>query len=169
VVEDPAAPDRAVVTADVGFVPSLDTVMGLVPARATVTFPASRGDDGWGISLADAVFEPVLPSDDQAAADAADAVRSAIRCGTPTSAYGGGLVGQPRLLADLCGAEGQVDIAAVTALDDPFTVQPFLSAFGPDVGVWARVADVRAPVPLRLVLAPYGDAWTVIGVLPPPT
>lgn len=162
-------PATATVTAVVGFEPTLDTVMGLVPATATVTFPVVEGPEGWTVSLVDATFEPILPSDERAADDARDYVAAAADCTIPAGAYGGDLVGQPAFVSQLCDAEGEVVVTDVGPLDDPLTVQPFLSAFGPDVGTWARVATVTSPEPLRLVLAPYGDAWTVVGALPPKT
>lgn len=162
-------PSTATVTVTVGFRPTLDPVIGLVPAAAEVTFPVAQGDEGWGVSLAGATFEPILPDDERAAADARDYVAVATTCTVPAGAYGGELVGQPAFVTALCDATGDVTVDDVGPLDDPLTVQPFLSAFGPDVGTWARVATVTSPEPLRLVLAPYGDAWTVIGALPPQT
>ncbi|MBW3659036.1 MAG: hypothetical protein KY457_10395 [Actinobacteria bacterium] len=172
-VEDVSAPTgdpaTATVTAIVGFEPTLDPVVGLVPAKATVVFPVLEGPEGWTVSLADATFEPILPSDERAAEDARGYVAEAADCAVPAGAYGGSLVGRPALVEELCDADGDAVVADVGPLDDPLAVQPFLSAFGPDVGTWARVATATSPVPLRLVLAPYGDAWTVIGVLPPKT
>ena len=43
---------------------------------------------------------------------------------------------------------------------------PFLAAFGPEASTWARVVTVTEPVPLRAVVAPIGQEWLVIGVLP---
>lgn len=163
---DPADPTRATVVATVGFEPSLDLVVGLIPATATATIPVVEGEDGWTVSLADTVFEPILPSDDRAAADAREYVVGAVACDLPPVGYGGALIGRPQIVAELCGATGDATVAGIAPLDDPVRVQPFLSAFGPDVTSWARVAEVTSPVALRLVLAPYGDAWTVIGVLP---
>lgn len=159
----------ATVAATVGFEPTLDPVIGLVPATATVTFPVAESADGWGVSLAGATFEPLIPGDDRAAADARDYVAAAVACTVPAGAYGGELVGQPAFVTALCDATGDATVTDVAPLDDPLTVQPFLSAFGPDVTTWARVVTVSSPEPLRLVLAPYGDVWTVVGALPPQT
>jgi hypothetical protein len=47
--------------------------------------------------------------------------------------------------------------------------QPFLAAFGSAVHDWARVVTVDAPARLHVVVAPLGERWLVIGVLPPPS
>ena len=49
-------------------------------------------------------------------------------------------------------------------LEDAADAAPFLAAFGPEVGIWARVVDVETPIALRLVLAPIGEQWRVVGV-----
>jgi hypothetical protein len=165
---DPADPDRAVVVADVGFRPTLDVVVGLIPAQTTARMPVHRGDDGWTVSLADTTFEPILPSDGQAAADARAYVAGAAACQAPPTGYGGRLLGSPDLLEGLCDAAGGIRVGEITSFDDPVRTGPFITAFGPDVTTWARVAPVTSPTALRLVLAPFGDHWTVIGVLPPP-
>jgi hypothetical protein len=46
-----------------------------------------------------------------------------------------------------------------------FESGPFVTAFGPETGSWARVVPVTAPVSLRAVVAPIGDEWVVVGVL----
>lgn len=165
---DPADADRAVVVAEVGFRPTLDVVVGLIPARATARMPVHRTGDGWTVSLAGTTFEPILPSDEQAAEDARAYVAGAVACQPPPTGYGGRLLGSPDLLEDLCDAADDIRIGEVTALDDPVRTGPFITSFGPDVTTWARVAHITSPTPLRLVLAPFGDHWTAIGVLPPP-
>lgn len=49
---------------------------------------------------------------------------------------------------------------------DALDAAPFLAAFGPEATSWARVVAVTDPVPLRAVVAPIGQEWLVIGVLP---
>jgi hypothetical protein len=44
---------------------------------------------------------------------------------------------------------------------------PLQTSFGADVVSWARTVTVEGPVPLRAVVAPVDDTWTVVGVLPP--
>lgn len=164
---DPAT-GAAVVVARVGFEPQLDTVTGLTPAVATVDFPVVQGEDGWSIQLAETTFTPVLPSDERAAQAAEAVIAAATACEPPPKAYPGALLGRPGLLDELCDASGEPRIAEVTPFDDPLTNQPFTTAYGPDLVLWARAVHVAAPVDLRLVMAPYGDSWTLIGVIPPP-
>lgn len=159
----------ATVTATVGFVPTLDVVVGLVPAVATATIPVADTGEGWTVSFTDLTVEPVLPSDEEALADARAYVQGAVDCEPPVRGYSGALQGQPRLIDGLCDATGEVSLGDVGVLDDPLTIQPFLSAFGDAVVTWARVVPVTGPAELRLVLAPFGDDWTVIGAVPPQT
>jgi hypothetical protein len=44
--------------------------------------------------------------------------------------------------------------------------QPFLAAFGSAVHDWARVVRLDAPVRMDVVVAPVGERWLVVGVLP---
>ena len=44
---------------------------------------------------------------------------------------------------------------------------PLQTSFGADVVSWARVVPVESGSPLRAVVAPIDDRWTVVGVLAP--
>jgi hypothetical protein len=56
-----------------------------------------------------------------------------------------------------------LDVRPLAQADAP----PLQTSFGADVVTWARTVQVDGPVPLRAVLAPVDDTWTVVGVLGP--
>ena len=143
-------------TAVVRYTPSLDTIVGLVPARATVTWAVSDGE-AFGISLEGTTSQPELPSAD----GATTAVQAWVDgCADPAREWDGDLLGSPSLAEGLC--EGTA--GAPTTLG-PAEGAPFSAAFGVEVSAWARVVPVDGPVPLRAVVAPLGDDWVVVGVL----
>lgn len=156
--------DRAQVVTEVRFVPGLDEVRGLVTERATVTWATVTDDGSWSIDLASTTVEPIYLSDESASAAVVTWAEAHQAC-EPAPTWGGSLRGSPALAERLCGQEGQVEVqppSPLTSVDSG----PFLAAFGPRVGDWARVVAVTAPVELRAVVAPIGQEWLVIGVLP---
>lgn len=155
---------ETIVTALVSYVPGLDPVVGLTPARAVVTVVAHLEGDGWVLDLDTLQLEPQLPSDQQATDAAERFVAAAQDCAPPT----GPLIGGTGLADRLCDASGPVDVGPPTPLDDLTVLQPFLAAYGPDAQAWMRVVTVERPIPLRLVLGPLGDGWTVIGLVRAP-
>lgn len=158
--------DRAEVDATVAFEPGLDEVLGLTPAQGSATWVVNRADSGrWGIAFDDSTVEPEYPSDDEAAVAAArDWAQARQQCADAPGEWSGGLLGSPAVAEKLCGADGAVEIAPATALSD-VDAPAITAAFGPDAGTWARVVPVTAPEPLRVVLAPVGDRWMVVGAL----
>lgn len=152
---------EATVTARVSYVPALDPVVGVTPARALVTVVAHPEGDGWVLDLDTFQLEPELPGDEQAVAAAERFVAAAQDCTPPT----GPLIGTAGLIDRLCDASGPVEVGEVSLLDDLTIVQPFLATYGPDAQTWARVVAVESPASLRLVLGPLGDDWIVIGLV----
>lgn len=142
----------------------LDFVRGLTPARATATFATAAEDGGFRVAYASSIVTPEYPSDESAP----DAVRQWVdarrACQHPPE-LAGGLLGATYLVDGLCRASGTVSVGGVAVLPDSPAVEPFLAAFGPDVGRWARVVPVSSPVRLSVVTAPVGESWLVIGVL----
>lgn len=144
----------------------LDGVLGLVPARAESTWAVVPEDGGWRVAFGRSVRVPVLP-DDAAAADAAAAwARDRQRCDDEPAGQHGTLVGTVGLADRLCDAAGTPQANAPERLPASDTTR-FVSAFGPDVVDWARTVALDGVVPMRAVLAPIGDRWIVVGVLPP--
>lgn len=153
------------VTGTLRLEPGLDEVVGLVPGVADARWLAVQDDDGtWGVDLDASTFEPRYPADDDGAAAAAAAwVRARQRC-EQAAEYGDGLVGVTGVADELCNATGAVEVGTPRTLED-VDAGPFLAAFGDDATTWARVVDVTSPRDLRVVLAPVGDEWLVVGLL----
>lgn len=161
---DEGASEGTSVRSRVSFRPSLDFVAGLVPGQADVTWVVVQDEGGaWGVDIESTVLEPIYPSD----AAAPDAVRAWARSRQDCQTDGqraGALVGSLAQAEGLCGADGTVEVGPVEMLPE-FESGPFVTAFGPETGSWARVVPVTAPVSLRAVVAPIGDEWVVVGML----
>jgi hypothetical protein len=146
----------------------LSATDGLVPDRARATYAAVAEDGGWRVAFGDSSLEPQYPS----TAAAPDAVRAWVRARTQcrhAPEFVGGLLGAPARADRLCGARGSIHVGRVRRLPETAQDQPFLAAFGSAVHDWARVVAVDAPVRLHVVVAPVGEQWLVVGVLPTPS
>jgi hypothetical protein len=157
---------RAEATSAVRFEPRLDEIVGLVPERARVTWALAAEDGGWRVALSESSFTPAYP-DERGAVDAARAWASARQACRTSGEWYGGLLG---LAADayaneLCDADGEITLAPVERLGDGPEAEPFIAAFGAGVLDWARVVPVESPAPVRVVLAPLGEQWLVVGAL----
>ena len=159
--------DRADVSVRLQLRPELTTDAGLVPDRATATFPTIPEDGGWRVAYSDSTLVPQYAT---FISSAPTAVRSWVRarqaCRTAPE-YDAGLVGAPARAQALCGARGSIHLGRVRSLPETAQDQPFLAAFGTPVHDWARVVHVDAPVRMDVVVAPVGERWLVVGVLPP--
>jgi hypothetical protein len=166
-VEQAPAPDsgNAVVTTLTRYRSSLDAVTGLVPARARTTWTTVREDGGWAVDAAATTQVPLLPADGEAATAVQSWAQRLQRCAAPQGEVGG-LRGRADLAAQLCRAPGEVRAGAVSALAQ-VDAAPLQTSFGADVVSWARTVALEGPVPLRAVVAPVDDGWTVVGVLAP--
>jgi hypothetical protein len=158
------AEEGSEVTARVTFEPGLDEVMGLVPERARVTWATGEEAGSWWVDLDESTFEPLHPSDETAPAAVAAWAEAHQAC-RPARTWDGNLRGSPALAERLCGAEGTIEVGPALPLGAA-DAAPFLVAFGPGASSWARVVAVTGPVQLRAVVAPIGQEWLVIGVLP---
>jgi hypothetical protein len=158
------APDRSEIDAEVELRPGLDTIVGLVPARAHAVWIAVAEDGGWRVDFDNSSLVPEYALD-AAAVDAATSWISARAECRRAPQYRDGLLGVPAFAADLCGARGPVRVGTAAPLRAGVGVEPFVAAFGPDVFTWARAVPVQSPAPMSVVLAPIGERWVVIGVL----
>ncbi|CAN5187715.1 hypothetical protein BH24ACT1_BH24ACT1_13310 [soil metagenome] len=155
---------QAEVAALVTFEPSLDQVVGLVPERSRVTWVTAADGESWGVDLDTSTFEPLYPPQEEASGAVREWAEAHQGCG-PAPSWDGNLVGSPALAEGLCGADGEVQVGDATPLAQ-VEAGPVLNAFGPEAADWARVVPVIAPLALRAVVAPIGQQWLVIGVLP---
>lgn len=154
----------ATVASTIGLEPSLDEVVGLVPAQADVVWTVVSTSDGPAIELEASSFTPRFIPDGRAPADVAAWVASRQACGRDGE-WGGTLLGVEGPVRELCGAEGAVQVGAPAPLGE-LEAAAFTTAFGEDALLWAREVTVSGPVELRAVVAPVGSRWLVIGALP---
>lgn len=143
---------------------SLDSVAGLVPARARTSWAVVRDEDGWAVDLDATTEVPLLPPE----ADAVQAARAWVERAQGCQPEPRALAGQSRPAASLCRAQGAVATADTATPLTPLEVGELQNSLGGDVGEWARQVQVTSPVALVAILAPLGDAWTVVAVLEPP-
>ncbi len=152
--------------------PELSDVAGLVPGTLDVVWRTVE-ESGWRIQLTDSTAVPVFP-DESAAADAAAVWLSSNDACTRS---GGPAVGRREADVlrsfggahdELCANAAEVTVAGAAMHPDPLTIAALSSRFGPDAESWARTVPVSGPFTGRLLLAPIGDEWVVIDVLPPP-
>ncbi|MBA2336814.1 MAG: hypothetical protein H0V96_03475 [Acidimicrobiia bacterium] len=157
---------RAEVVTIVQFEPDLNPVVGLAPGQAQITWTAIAEDDGgWRVALGDSRIEPIYPPDEEAVSAVASWVMARQGCQSGVSAgeHDGGLLGLPSAADALCGTTGEVNVDLSTPLSAA-DAAPFVAEFGPEFELWSRVVAVQSPG-LRVVVAPVGSEWLVIGVL----
>lgn len=159
-----SAGEQTLVQASLELQPSLDLVVGLVPARADATWVTMDEGDGWRILLEESSLVPIYPSEEgipEAVRAWVEARRACLETEQSVT-----LLGRPSLAEQLCGAPGPLRIGEPGHLLDAVDAAPFLAAFGPEFDRWARVMPLAGPVAMRVVVAPLSDDWAVIGVLP---
>jgi hypothetical protein len=158
-----ASPTAAAVTVRVDYAPEIDVVRGIVPAHADAVYAAVEEEGRWRVSVRDTTARAEWPPDGTAA-DAVHewaAARQACRAAPQFSP----LVGVPALAGALCHSQGSIAVGA-PAPADATTGAALVAAFG-DSAAAARVVPLAAPVGLRVLVAPDGDGWLVVGVLAP--
>jgi hypothetical protein len=165
VLDESGANGQAVVTTLTRYRSSLDPVAGLVPARAQTSWATVEEEGGWAVDLSATTQETLLPPDDAAAPAVQAWAQDRQRC-TPPSPDAPGVRGRVDLAEQLCGAEGALRAGSPTPLEQ-VDARDLLTSYGSDVLTWARTVPLDGPVPLRAVVAPLDDTWTVISVLTP--
>lgn len=165
VLQESGGGGRATVVTLTRYRSSLDPVAGLVPARAQTSWTTVEEDGGWAVDVSATTQEILLPADDGALPAVQAWAEQLQRCPGGT-ADTQGLRGGASLAAQLCGSTGPVRAMSVEPLNqlDATSLQ---NSYGADVVGWARTVALDGPVPLRAVVAPVDDTWTVVGVLAP--
>lgn len=156
------------VIADVQYRSSLDDVIGLVPARARVEWPAVQHDVGWLVDFDGAQVGPVFPAEGAATEAASEWATALQRCEEPEQ-YAGALVASLRLVRqaeDLCNTAEAIRAGSPRPLD-PADANALVSVFGAQAQSWARSVDISGPIELTVILAPVDDEWLVVGLLAP--
>lgn len=159
---DPAV--RTVVSLD----SRLDTVIGLVPARAEAIWVVEESGGTFRVDFDNSFIQPLFP-DDAPARGVALAWAEAVQAGEDPGELQGvtSLYGRRSLKKDLADSTGALDAGEPVALPPDAGSSDLLSAFGSDVAGWGRVVAIDGPVDVNVVLAPVNDEWVVIGILDP--
>lgn len=160
--------DDTSVTTEVEYRSSLDEVVGLVPARGRAVWQVVAEDGGWLVDFDASTIEARYPDDADAPGAVAEWAQAHRDCRRPEQ-YEGALVATAdlvRAVEALCDSTARIITGEAGVLDE-FDATPFVSAFGTDALAWARAISLRGPAALTVVVAPVGDRWTVVGLLPP--
>lgn len=155
------------VSTEVEYRSSLDEVVGLVPARASVEWVVVQEPGGWLVDFDASSVEPLYPDDADAPAAVSEWAQAHQECSEPEQ-YDGALVATAdlrRAAETLCDSTARIATGDAEALDE-FDASPFVSAFGTDAISWARAVPLRGPAELTVVVAPVDDRWLVVGLLP---
>jgi hypothetical protein len=168
--EHRAGDGRAEVTVTLRHRPAIDPFAGLVPARTVEVWRASRQDGRWRVAADPVSVRAELPGDDRAPEAVSAWVERLLGCDRAGAAglqAGAELYG-PADLAELpCTERGRWTVAAPEGFDAAVEPQPYVAAFGPEVGSWARLVPVQGPRSrFSVVVGPLGDAWRVLGTDP---
>jgi hypothetical protein len=149
---------------------AIDPFAGLVPARTVEVWRARSEGGGWRVTADPVSVRADLPSD-RRAPDAVTAwVQRLLGCdrqGATALQAGNGLYGPADLAEAPCGRRGRWTVAAPLRFDAAVEPEPYVAAFGPEVGAWARLVPVQGPgIRFHVVVGPLGDAWRVLGTDP---
>lgn len=166
---DKAAGSGMDVSVDVRRTPILNSFVGFVPGHATEVYRAVPSKAGWRVDAEPVSVTPKLVSDRTAAADVTAWLERVSTCdgaGAVALQVSSELLGDPSLAGAICTKHAQLHAApAQPMVGDPSTA-PFLSAYGPDIGSWARLVPVTGPNQQLLVgVAPLGGSWRVFGIV----
>jgi hypothetical protein len=160
-IDAPTGDGRVVTT--VHYEPRLDEIVGFTPGAATVTWAANSEADGYRVSLIGTTVQAVLPADAAAPKAALAWAQSRQQCQT-TNQYVGNLLGQPDVAQGLCHVGGSFSASGATPLATFADTTAITNAFGGDADRFTRVVTLHGPSELKVVVAPLGDEWVVVGV-----
>jgi hypothetical protein len=160
----------AEVTATLSHPAAIDPFAGLVPARTVERWRASRQDGRWRVAADPVSVRAELPDDDRAPETVSAWVQRLLGCDTQGAAglqAGAELYGPADLAALPCRERGRWTVAAPEGFDAAVEPEPYVAAFGPEVGAWARLVPVQGPgTRFSVVVGPLGDGWRVLGTDP---
>lgn len=149
--------------------PSVSALTGLIPARSEETWRVVN-DGGWRVVRGRPVeVRPVLASDEAATAVGADWLERAAACdkaGTASLQLSSTLLGSPVISKSTCETKATWTAGKAFPVSELPNSTIFVSAYGPGVGRWARAVPVTGPSRYTIVLAPIGDEWRVMGLIP---
>jgi hypothetical protein len=163
------ADSNGMATATVRHEPALDAFRGLTPAQERQTWKGRKERGGWLLDV-DPRVTLALPNDGaarNAAQEWAQAVQRCDQTGARSLQAVDQLFGDATQASGLCGSPDAVAAEAVRDLAAGPEAADIVAQYSTDALTWARTVDITQPVTFRVVLAPLGDMWKVIGVFPP--
>jgi hypothetical protein len=151
----------------VGHQPGIDPFIGLSPAQERQTWTARAVKGGWLLD-GDPTFDPVLPPDSKAAPVVkawADAVQHCDQTAARKLQLTNDLYGNADPAATLCHSTGAVNTGAVGRLSAGPESADLVAQYTADSLQWIRTVAITGPTRgFRVVVAPFGDQWRVIGL-----
>jgi hypothetical protein len=150
---------------------AIDPFVGLTPGRTRQVWRIRQQAGRWRIGADPVRVQPLLPSDRGAPAAVQAWVERLLACddaGAGAYQAEGQLYGPADLHRTPCQERGRWTVAAALGFDTLSDPQPFVAAFGPEVATWARLVPVQGPrTRFVAVVVPLGEAWRVLGAVPP--
>lgn len=181
VVSQRNAAGAAEVTIRAVRTPEITPFRGFVPAVATETWRVQRTASGWRVlDGRPTAMEAELAPDAAAVAVAQRWIDGASRCDKSVAGLQlvPQLLGKPELADAACkagrDATWRAEGAARPAADLP-DLTPFVAAYGPSVGRWARGVVVHSDAAttgsseFTVLLGPLGQEWRVLGLTSAPS
>jgi hypothetical protein len=147
--------------------PGLDPFTGLSAARERQTWTASRSSDGFLLG-AEPEVEYLLPPEAEATEVVlqwAQAVQACDQNVAESKQAVRPLYGVSVGAGRLCGSTAPLATGEVTRLDGGPRSAELVAQYSTDALAWARVVPLRGPEPeVKVVVAPIGESWQVVGV-----
>lgn len=160
----------AEVSVDVRRTPVLNAFVGFVPAQAVEVYRAVRAGPAWRVQPEPVRVTPELISDRTAAADVSAWLTRLAACdgaGAAARQVSSDLLGDDSLPGAICTKHARLRAGPAQPVMGGPSTAPFLAAYGPEIGSWARLIPVTGPGQQLLVgVAPLGRSWRVFGIVP---
>lgn len=165
-----AAGDATEVSVDVRRTPALNSFAGFVPARAVEVYRTVRSGGAWRVDPSPVGVTAILISDRTAAAAVTAWLDRVAACDGPGAAalqVSADLIGDDSIPGAICAKHARLRAAPARPMQGGPETAPFLSAYGPEIGSWARLVPVTGADQRLLVgVAPLGQSWRVFGIVP---
>ena len=168
-VGDPGQAAVQEVEVNVEQEPAVNPFVGFVAARSTQRWTVRDEAGRWRLSDRPGSEFPEVPADSRAAETARAWIDHMDGCRTAQAAelqIEQELYGVSGLGDQVCRAERAPAVGPVEPFEPDSGPTTGLSAFGPDIDLWARLVRVDSQEPFFLVLAPLGDDWRVLATIP---
>jgi len=160
-----SAPGVEPIVTETAFEPRIDETVGVVAGSARITWATVAEGGGFTVDRTGTKADAHYPAETLAAGDAVDWLER-VRKDAPPIGYTGSLLGDAALVEQLVEDDGAYEATTTIELEDWATPELVANAFGPGANTWARIVHLDGATPFDAVMAPYGDRWVVVGVVP---